>query len=138
MHSTHFIYGYMVSDVNIDLPGIICRLGRQLSSGITESLYFFFWGGAYLHLGGGARGRHHNDGCTMKSQMGRGQWCEWAMAPAPGPHSYATAVILCVCLCFQNEVFTIRKQAPCVPVRSPDTRLSTFSIGKVPVCSVSL
>ena len=29
-------------------------------------------GGADLHLGGGARGRHRNEGCTIKSQMGGG------------------------------------------------------------------
>ncbi|XP_041356938.1 unconventional myosin-XVI-like [Gigantopelta aegis] len=36
-----------------------------------------------------------------------------------------------------NEVFTIRKPAPCVPIRSPETRLSTFSIGKVPTSPLS-
>ena len=38
-----------------------------------RSLYF---GGPDLHLGGGgARGRHRNEGCTIKSQMGMGgQW----------------------------------------------------------------
>ena len=38
-------------------------------SGVTESL---FGGGADLHLGGGARGRHRNEGCTIKSQLGGG------------------------------------------------------------------
>ena len=44
-------------------------------------------GGADLHLGAGARGRHRNEGCTIKSQMGgpRGTpWYEWrAMITRP-------------------------------------------------------
>ena len=55
-------------------------------SGVTESLY----GGqrGTRPSSGGRRGRHRNEGCTIKSQMGGGgSWCEWeGMAPSPHPH----------------------------------------------------
>ena len=44
------------------------------ASGVTESLFEGgrAKGGADLHLGRGARGRHRNEGCTIKSRMGGG------------------------------------------------------------------
>ena len=43
-------------------------------SGVTESLLWGSKGGgrARPSSGGGARGRHRNEGCTIKSQMGGG------------------------------------------------------------------
>ena len=65
-----------------------------LNNGVTESLFIFlffiFLGGRAkgepdLHLGGGgARGRHRNEGCTIKSQMGD-PWCEWGVMTTQAP-----------------------------------------------------
>ena len=41
-------------------------------SGVTD----FFFGGGRGQKGGG-RGRHRIEGCTFKSQMVGGPWCEW-------------------------------------------------------------
>ena len=53
------------------------RVKTDQGSGVTESFFFsfFFWGGGDKWEGGrpssgGLRGRHRNEGCTMKSQMG--------------------------------------------------------------------
>ena len=68
-------------------PHLVC------ASGVTESL---FWGG-----GGqgewGSRGRHRNERCTIKSQMGGGQWCEWGGDGPPAPPPPIVTPLVCAC-----------------------------------------
>ena len=62
------------TSVRLERSGVTASL---LGEGAKEG-----GGGADLHLGVVARGRHCNEGFTIKSQMGGGgpmggPWCEW-------------------------------------------------------------
>ena len=51
-------------------------------------------GGGARPSSGGPIGRHRNEGCTIKSQMGEGQWGVMAPPPQAPPPCYATVFTL--------------------------------------------
>ena len=78
------------------------------ASGVTESLLFLFFLGGWPKRGRpspggwGVRGRHCNEGRTIKSQMGGHGVKRRGGACPPDPHSYATG------LCVLTEISKFR------------------------------